>query len=231
MRIKESLYANSPLTQDQRDEISEIIGLSEYQRQLIIEIAQLDFEAGLFTGKEFFLDDEEGDFVGVEKEAADFYEDLIGLGPAGMLEDYPELDWSDDFIAEYGDPDEELSDEELAMIDDSLDESKKMKEGRYGFGRGQIAPKGVELEAAKVLADPNGAYRPELDKLVDRRAAGVEFVPVLRSVIPSLKSDGAKAYVQNTLIPEISKLRRNDAGIMLWNSVLAGYGDRVLKNR
>lgn len=98
--------------------------LSEIQKDLIIEIAQADFECGHFTDRDYFLNDEEGDFKGVEDAAADFYDDLIGLGPAGMLEEYPDLDWSKDYIREYGEPDEDVADEELDNL--IIPESKKV---------------------------------------------------------------------------------------------------------
>lgn len=78
--------------------------LTENQKDLIKEIALMDFECGHFTTAEFFVEDEEGDFTGVEQEAANYYQDLIDLGPAGFYEEFAgELDFGPDFVAEYGD--------------------------------------------------------------------------------------------------------------------------------
>ena len=76
--------------------------LTETQQDLIKEIALMDFESGQFTTTEFFVEDEEGDFTGVEQEAADYYQELIDLGPAGFYEEFAgELDFDPDFVAEY----------------------------------------------------------------------------------------------------------------------------------
>ena len=77
--------------------------LTKTRKDLIKEIALMDFEAGHFTGAEFFIEDKEGDFTGVEQEAADYYQELIDMGPAGFYEEFAdELDFDPDFIAEYG---------------------------------------------------------------------------------------------------------------------------------
>jgi len=82
--------------------------LTETQKDLIKEIALMDFEYGQFTTADFFIEDEEGDFTGVEQEAADYYQELINMGPAGFYEEFAgELDFDPDFIAEYGDSEEE----------------------------------------------------------------------------------------------------------------------------
>ena len=105
---------------------------------------------------------------------------------------------------------------------------KAMREGRYGFGAGQIAPKGVELEVSRLLTDKEMPYKEELDTLVNKRAAGTEFVPILQAAIVDLKTEGAKNYLTNRLIPQIGKLPRGRAGLFLWNSIMAGKGERVV---
>lgn len=79
--------------------------LTDMQKDLIKEIALADFECGHFTDVDFFIDDEEDDFTGVEQAAADYYTELINMGPAGFYEEFrDELDFDPDFVAEY-DPD------------------------------------------------------------------------------------------------------------------------------
>lgn len=82
-------------------------GLTDTQKDLIKEIALADFECGHFTTADFFIDDEEGDFTGVEQAAADYYQELVNMGPAGFYEEFAdELDFDPDFVAEYGDPED-----------------------------------------------------------------------------------------------------------------------------
>lgn len=91
--------------------------LTDMQKDLIKEIALADFECGHFTDVDFFIADEEDDFTGVEQAAADYYTELINMGPAGFYEEFrDELDFDPDFVAEYGDPEDE---------DDDLAESTK----------------------------------------------------------------------------------------------------------
>lgn len=81
--------------------------LIETQKDLIKEIALMDFECGQFTTADFFVEDEEGDFTGVEQDAADYYQELIDMGPAGFYEEFAdELDFDPDFVAQYGDGDD-----------------------------------------------------------------------------------------------------------------------------
>lgn len=85
--------------------------LTEDQKDLIIDIIKADFECGTVDAEAFAacIEDED-DFVGCCYDAVDFYEELANLGPAGMLEEYPDLDWDEDFVAEYGDNESEYVD-------------------------------------------------------------------------------------------------------------------------
>lgn len=96
--------------------------LTEQQENIIKEIALADFESGHFTDMNFFIEDEEGDFTGVEIAAADYYAELINMGPGGFYEEFrDELDFDPDFVAEYGDEDDndDFDDED---DDDDFDE-------------------------------------------------------------------------------------------------------------
>lgn len=90
--------------------------LTEEEKDYIIETAQMDYECGGCTYSDDFYDimseildtdDEEKIAAGIE-----FYQELAELGPAGMLQEYPELDWSDDYKAEYGEFDDDDVEEE-----------------------------------------------------------------------------------------------------------------------
>lgn len=83
--------------------------MDQYLEEDIIDYVKTEFETGQYFegGFEEFLD-EEGYDEETKEEALDFYYTLRGYGPAGMLEEYPDLDWDEDYIAEYGDPDEDF---------------------------------------------------------------------------------------------------------------------------
>lgn len=85
--------------------------LTKDQKDLIIDIIKADFECGMVDIEAFaaYVEDED-DFVGCCYDAVDFYEELANLGPAGMLEEYSDLDWDEDFVAEYGDNESEYVD-------------------------------------------------------------------------------------------------------------------------
>ena len=99
--------------------------LTEQQENIIKEIALADFESGHFTDMNFFIEDEEGDFTGVEIAAADYYAELINMGPEGFYEEFrDELDFDPDFVAEYGDEEDDYDDDfdDFDNLDDSDDE-------------------------------------------------------------------------------------------------------------
>lgn len=96
--------------------------LTEQQENIIKEIALADFESGHFTDMNFFIEDEEGDFEGVETAAADYYAELINMGPGGFYEEFrDELDFDPDFAAEYGDEEDDY-DDDFDDLDDFYDE-------------------------------------------------------------------------------------------------------------
>lgn len=95
--------------------------LTEEEKDYIIETAQMDYECGGCNYSDDFYDimseildtdDDDKIAAGIE-----FYQELAELGPAGMLEEYPDLDWSDDYRAEYGEVDEEDDDIEEECYD------------------------------------------------------------------------------------------------------------------
>lgn len=99
--------------------------LTEQQENIIKEIALADFESGHFTDMNFFIEDEEGDFEGVETAAADYYAELINMGPEGFYEEFrDELDFDPDFAAEYGDEEDDYNDD-FDDLDDFDDEDNE----------------------------------------------------------------------------------------------------------
>jgi len=90
--------------------------LTDYQKDVVKEMVKCDFECGK-TENDYDelvgLLKEDEDFAGVESAAADYYMELLDYGPAGFYEEFKdELDFDPDFIAEYGDEDDEENFEE-----------------------------------------------------------------------------------------------------------------------
>lgn len=89
--------------------------LNNELKEAIIEAVKEEYEYGhsaeIDEIKEFI--DECGLAKNEEEkeEAIDFYEELQQLGPTGMLEEYPDLDWDENFLEEYGDNEDEEYDE------------------------------------------------------------------------------------------------------------------------
>lgn len=88
--------------------IKESKGLSDYQKNIVVEMVKADFECGHPTTGEdmrsYFEEDE--DLKDNVDAAVDYYVELVQMGPGGFYEEYPDLDWDEDFVAEYGDLDE-----------------------------------------------------------------------------------------------------------------------------
>ena len=102
------------------------ITLTEDQIDFIVnfrkDILESEYSLDLDELTETFL--EEGYNKAEVKAAIDFYMELVELGPAGMLEEYPDLDWSEEFRNEYGyyEDDEDFEDDEF---DDEGNPKKK----------------------------------------------------------------------------------------------------------
>lgn len=151
--------------------------LTDTQKDLIKEIALADFECGHFTTADFFIDDEEGDFTGVEQAAADYYQELVNMGPAGFYEEFAdELDFDPDFVAEYGDPEDlpfgsydpdypnPYPDEE-----EDPDEVRDMGE-MYGVPRGATPEEALKHFESKKASKKNSLKEDiDLDSLVGKK--------------------------------------------------------------
>ena len=90
--------------------------LTDYQKDVIKEMVKCDLECGHSENdydELVGLFEEEEDFAGVEPAAADYYMELLDYGPAGFYEEFKdELDFDPDFIAEYGDEDDDENSDE-----------------------------------------------------------------------------------------------------------------------
>lgn len=98
-------------------------GLSDYQKDVIKDMVQADFESGHPMDYENALAsmEEDEDLGPVAESAANYYMELVQMGPAGFYKEFKdELAFDPDFVAEYGDPEEDDWNEE----DDPL----------YGYG-------------------------------------------------------------------------------------------------
>lgn len=145
--------------------------LTEEEKDYIIETAQMDYECGGCNYSDDFYDimseildtdDDDKIAAGIE-----FYQELAELGPAGMLQEYPDLDWSDDYKAEYGEFDDEDDDIEeecydyvedgLADINNTADWYKISRiEGLMYMNKGMTA----EEAKAELGIDPSYVYVP-----------------------------------------------------------------------
>ncbi len=77
--------------------------LSDYQKDVIKDMVQADFECGHTMDYEEALAgmEEDEDLGPVAEEAANYYVELVQMGPAGIMDEI-EDGWSDDYKAEYG---------------------------------------------------------------------------------------------------------------------------------
>lgn len=114
-------YTHKNLTESEETDPT---GLSDYQKDLVKEMVQTDFESGQTENDYEELVDllkEDSDFAGVEGAAASYYMELLEYGPAGFYKEFKdELAFDPDFVTEYGDPEDDDWNEE----DDPL----------YGYG-------------------------------------------------------------------------------------------------
>lgn len=90
--------------------------MNEELKNEIIKAVQMEYECGhhedidgikAFVNECGLTESEEE-----KQEAVEFYEELQQLGPAGMLEEYPDLDWDEYFLEEYKNQDEECDETE-----------------------------------------------------------------------------------------------------------------------
>lgn len=85
-------------------------GLSDYQKDVIKDMVQADFESGHPMDYENALasTEEDEDLGPVAESAANYYMELVQMGPAGFYKEFKdELAFDPDFVAEYGDPEED----------------------------------------------------------------------------------------------------------------------------
>lgn len=152
--------------------------LTDAEKDYIIEMAQMDYECGGCTYSDDLYDviaETLDTYDKAKLEAGiEFYQELAQLGPVGMLHEYPELDWSDDYKAEYGefDSDDEVYSNEsndveeecydyvedgLADINNTADWYKISRiEGLMYMNKGMTA----EEAKAKLGIDPSYVYVP-----------------------------------------------------------------------
>lgn len=80
-------------------------------KNAVIETVQMEYECGHHADideiKAFVNECRLAKTNKEKREAVEFYEELQQLGPAGMLEEYPDLDWDKSFLKEYGDNEDE----------------------------------------------------------------------------------------------------------------------------
>lgn len=113
-------YTHKNLTESEETDPT---GLSDYQKDVIKDMVQADFESGHPMDYENALAsmEKDEDLGPVAESAANYYMELVQMGPAGFYKEFKdELAFDPDFVAEYGDSEEDDWNEE----DDPL----------YGYG-------------------------------------------------------------------------------------------------
>ena len=109
LNIKESKIIKDEKDIEQIVESSNSNKLTQDEKNEILDFVLMSYETGHFPYKtrRDFLDDPENEFI--DREAAwEFYEELVNLGPWEFYEEYKdELEFSEDYIMEYGIDDEE----------------------------------------------------------------------------------------------------------------------------
>ena len=115
---------------------SEATGLTDIQKDMIKEMVQMDFECGYPENDQKELTkllSEDPEFTGDEEAAARYYMELLSYGPAGFYEEFrDELDFDPDFVAMYGDGDDDDYDETSSTLDDN--DWDEEDDPLYGYG-------------------------------------------------------------------------------------------------
>lgn len=143
--------------------------LSSDEKSIVEEIIQADFESGLTSNdRESVLDMfKEDDVLSDKAEAAtEYYFELLEYGPAGILEVITD-NWSDDYLAEYGEFDDEDYDSDEDCGDWETEKSVDINSTADWYKVSQIEGlmymhKGMTAEEAKEVLgiDPSYVYVP-----------------------------------------------------------------------
>lgn len=92
--------------------------MNRYQKNLVEEMVKMDFETGLTENdydEVMSLMEEDEDLAPVAGEATDYYFELLDMGPAEFYEEFPEMNWDEDYVNQYSeDNDAEIHDDEYA---------------------------------------------------------------------------------------------------------------------
>lgn len=78
--------------------------LTDLEKDIVKDMVKADFECGMpqndYTAIKEMMDEDE--CIENADAAAQYYIECVEMGPAGFYEENPEMDWSDDYVAEYG---------------------------------------------------------------------------------------------------------------------------------
>lgn len=92
--------------------------MNKYQKNLVEKMVKMDFETGITENdydEVMSLMEEDENLAPVADEATDYYFELLDMGPAGFYEEFPELDWDEDYVNQYS---EDNCDEEMREMRD-----------------------------------------------------------------------------------------------------------------
>ena len=86
-------------------EADTISDLTDLEKGIIEDMVKADFECGMpqndYTAVKECM--EEDDCINNIEAVVEYYFECIEMGPAGFYEAHSDLDWSDDYVAQYGD--------------------------------------------------------------------------------------------------------------------------------
>lgn len=168
-------------------------GLSDYQKDLVKEIVQADFESGHPMDYENALAgmEEDEDLGPVAESAASYYMELVQMGPAGVMDEI-ENNWSDDYKAEYGEKEVPVTNPSEKDINDCADWYKISQIESLMYMNKGMTPR----EAKKELGiDPSFEYVPtghlnESSKSKSKRINEDEEDGFVRDFVDELVDDG-----------------------------------------
>lgn len=152
--------------------------LSESQKEMVQDMVQMDFECRHPMDYEQALEGmkDADDLHDVAEAAANYYEELVQMGPVG-IQDVIQVGWSDDYMANYG---------------GEMMESKKNKKPRFfevcraihnmKFAESENTGAAFKPLYSMMLGGFDGLENPEIGDLSDALHSKVGGIPVSQSL-------------------------------------------------
>lgn len=156
--------------------------LTELEKDVVKDMVKADFECGMpqndYTAIKELMD--EDDCIENADAAAQYYLECVEMGPAGFYEENPEMDWSDDFVAEYREKEAPVTNSSEKNINDCADWYKTSQIESLMYMNKGMTPSEAKEELG---IDPSFEYVPtgHLDESTLREAFREEFFDCVNS--------------------------------------------------